>query len=78
MVDEPGKGPPDVVLELDHILDDCVHFLSVSEAVVIHQLFVFIQEIFDVLVDFAREVWCIFGSCGWHARDALSGCRCHC
>ena len=65
---------PDVVLEVVNILDDCLHLLRTSEAVPIHQSLIFLQKVFDWLLDVAQEARCKFGSNQGHGSNAKCWC----
>ena len=77
MVDVPWKGFPDVVLGFYDIPDDCFHLLCGSEVIFISLFLVLIQEVFDILVNFARKEGCKFGSWVGHAGDTASTRCCH-
>ena len=69
-VEEPWQVLPDIVLGAVDILDDYLHLLRISEAVPIHQSLIFLQKVFDWLLNVAQEVRCKFGSNQGHGGDA--------
>ena len=52
---------PDMALGVIDVPDDCLHLLRTSEAVPIRQSLVFLQEVFDWLLDVAQEARCELG-----------------
>ena len=61
---------PDMVLGAVDILDDCLHLLRTSEAVPIHQSLVFLQKVFNWLLDITQEARHEFGSNQGHGGNA--------
>ena len=65
---------PDMALGAIDVPDDRLHLLGTGEAVPIHQSLVFLQEVFDWLLDVAQEVRHELGAYRGHGGDAECWC----